>query len=257
METNRFFMVGAILLAAAISSCVVAPAQTTSPSVVGEQDGTLSAGTPNSTENISDEEVLPQDPNEREARLGRNRYFNGGHYDLTSGEDRFIEHYAPRMLPAIPLKESGIVFVGSVLKVQPYLSEDRTHVYTEMTFRVEDLFKCPPTFTRPADGTLVIDRIGGTMRLRSGQVVRDYTDLDIGGNPYIGGRYVVFAKERPKHGALDIVRAYELRDGKVFRLAEDGKPGKVLLSTKANRTDDPLSNEQTFLHAIVASDPKR
>lgn len=95
------------------------------------------------------------------------------------------------------------------------------------------------------------------MRLRSGQVVRDYTDLDIGGNPYIGGRYVVFAKERPKHGALDIVRAYELRDGKVFRLAEDGKPGKVLLSTKANRTDDPLSNEQTFLHAIVASDPKR
>jgi hypothetical protein len=46
-------------------------------------------------------------------------------------------------------------------------------------------------------------------------------------------------------------------DGKVFRLAEDGKPGKVLLSTKANRTDDRLSNEQPFLQAVVASDPKR
>lgn len=64
-----------------------------------------------------------------------------------TAKGRFIEHYAPRMLPAIPLKESGIVFVGNVLKVQPYLSENRTHVYTEMIFRVEDLFKYPPTFT--------------------------------------------------------------------------------------------------------------
>ena len=63
---------------------------------------------------------------------------------------------------------------------------------------------------------------------------------------------MVFAKERPKHGSPDIIRVYELRDGKVLRLAEDGKPGKVLLSTKANQTDDPLSNEQTFLQAVVA-----
>lgn len=233
-------MLSAVLLATAISSCVVFAAQTPPPTVTPAQT-------------ISAEEVLPQDPSERQARLVKNRYFNGGHYDLTRDEDRFIEHYAPARLPVIPLKESGIVFVGSLLKIQPYLSEDRTHVYTEMTFGVEDdLFKSPSTITRPADGTLIIDRIGGTMRLRSGQVVRDYTDLGIGGNPYIGGRYVVFAKEQPNHGPLDIVRAYELRDGRVFRLAEDGKPGEVLLTTKANQIDDPLSNEQTFLQAVRA-----
>ena len=255
MERKKFLLAVAIGLGATISLCVRVPAQISSspPSVAQQQNVTASAGVQGETENVSDEEALSQDPNERGARLAKNRRFNGGHYDLTRSEDRFIEHYAPRMLPAIPVKESGIIFVGSVLRIQPYLSEDRTHIYTEMTFRVEDMFKYPPSFTRPANGTLVIDRIGGTMRLRSGQVVRDDTDVDIGGKPYVGGRYVVFVKERSEREALDIIKAYELRDGKVFKLAEDGKPGKVLISTTPSKTDDPLSDEQTLLQAVMAS----
>jgi len=206
-------------------------------------------GVQGAAESVGEEQSLPEDPSERATRLATNRRYNGGHYDLTVSEDRFIEHYAPRALPAIPTRESKGVFVGSVLGTQPYLSEDRTHVYTEITFRVEEMPKNPAGFARPANGTLVIDRIGGAIRLKSGRVVRDDTDVGIGGRVYVGGRYVVFATEQQKREGLDIVKAYELRNGRVFKLMEDGTPGAVLLSNTPNRGDS-LSDEQTFLQTI-------
>lgn len=250
MKTNKFPILGCTVLGAALSLCVIAMPHAILPAFA-EQNGDISAGALTSAPNIIDEEPLPENPNERKARVERSRYFNGGQADLTRSGNQFIEHYALSVLPPIPFKESGIIFVGTILKLQPYLSEDRTHIYTEMVFRVEDLFEYSSSFARSPDGRLVIDRIGGNMRLRSGQLIRDYTDLDIGGSPYVGGRYVVFAKERPKHGPLDIVRAYELRNGQVFKLGQDGKPGKVLFTTRPG-AKDPLSDEQTFLQAVVA-----
>jgi hypothetical protein len=151
------------------------------------------------------------------------------------------------------LKESALALVGSVTKVQPYLSVDRTHIYTETTLQVEELFKSPEGFKLSSDQTLILDQIGGAMRIRSGRVIRDGSGIDFLGQTYVGGRYVFFLRQVHEGKDLAIVKAYELRDGKVFKLTEDGSPGKVLLSKTPNKADS-LSDEQEFLQAIRQHD---
>src|ERR1035441_9949212 len=41
----------------------------------------------------------------------------------------------------LPVSESDTILLGSVSKVQPYLSEDGTNLYTEYTVSVEEVFK--------------------------------------------------------------------------------------------------------------------
>jgi len=48
---------------------------------------------------------------------------------------------------------------------------------------------------------------------------------------------------------LTVIRAYELRDGKVFKLTGDGTAGSEVLSEKPNQPDF-LSKQDTFLKAV-------
>lgn len=150
---------------------------------------------------VADEAPLPQDSKEREARLTKNRRYNGGHCHLTAGRDCFFEIFEPWRLPEIPLEKSNIAFVGTVTQVQPYLAEDGSRIYTETTFHVEELFKRPANFTLASDRTLVIDRNGGAVRTHSGQILRDDTRDGFLGRPRVGMRYVFFADSI--HGGKD------------------------------------------------------
>lgn len=69
------------------------------------------------------------------------------------------------------------------------------------------------------------------------------------GKPYLGGRYVLFANRVNKGQDLTMIKAYELRDGKVFKLTEDGIAGTTVLSRKRNKHDS-LSSEETFLQTL-------
>ncbi len=199
--------------------------------------------------NVADETPLPEDSKERDARLSKNARYNGGGCDLTQGEDCFMEQYEPRGLPLIPLAEGAIAFMGRVSKIQPYLSADRTHVYAETTWKVDELFKQPKDFKLSSDGMIITDQIGGAVKLRSGRIATDNTRNGFMGKPYVGGRYVVFLEMIHRGEDLTLIRAYELRDGKVFKLTEDGTPGSVVLSNKPNQPDS-LSSEETFLQAV-------
>ena len=188
---------------------------------------------------------------EREARLAKNLRYNGGGCDLTQGEDCFMEQYEPRALPLIPLAEGAIAFKGQVVKMQYYLSADRTHVYTEATWKVDEMFKQPKDFKLSSDEIIITDQIGGAIKLHSGRIARDNTRDGFMGKPHIGGRYVVFLQTIHKGEDLTMIRAYELRNGNVFKLTEDGTPGSVVLSNKPNQPDF-LSSEKTFLQAVRA-----
>ena len=194
---------------------------------------------------------------ENTARQEKNRRYNGGRCNLTLDQE-CIEQYEPAALPLIPIEESTVAFVGHVTGVQAYLSADRTHIYTETTFRVQEMFKSPENFRLPSDQTLITDQIGGTMKMPSGQILQDNTRSGFMGKPRLGSRYVLFLT--PIHEGKDfaILRAYELREGKVFKLTEDGSPGNVLLSGTGDKPDS-LSDEQAFLQTIrhrKSLDPK-
>jgi hypothetical protein len=198
--------------------------------------------------NVAEEVPLPEDSREREARLAKNARYNGGGCDLTQGEDCFMEQYEPRALPLIPLAQGAIAFRGQVSKLQSYLSADRTHVYTETTWKVDEVFKQPKDFKLALDG-VITDQMGGALKLRSGRIATDNTRNGFMGKPYVGGRYVVFLETIHKGEDITMIRAYELRNAKVFKLTEDGTPGSVVLSNKPNQPDS-LSGEETFLQAV-------
>src|SRR5947207_5796420 len=119
---------------------------------------------------VAEEESLPQESKEREARLAKNLRYNGGGCDVTQGEDCFMEQYEPRALPLIPLAEGAIAFKGQVVKMQCYLSADRTHVYTEATWKVDEMFKQPTDFKLSSDEIIITDQIGGAIKLHSGRI---------------------------------------------------------------------------------------
>ena len=209
-----------------------------------------SIGQTSTNQVVIGEEPESSKPEERMARQAKSARYNGGGCDLTIPDrDCFFEGFWPSPFPQIPLKEGALAFVGSVTKVQPYLSLDRTHIYTENTIQIEELFKSPEGFRLPSDRTLIVDQFGGTMRLLSGPVIYDGSRIDFMGQTYVGGRYVFFLLRVHEGRDLGIVKAYELRDGKVFKLTEDGTPGKTLLSRTRNKADS-LSDEQEFLHDV-------
>jgi len=206
--------------------------------------------------NVADEGPLPQDSIEREARLAKNGRYNGGGCDLTQVEDCCMEQYEPRALPVIPMEESTIAFKGQVTKIQSYLSADRTHIYAETTWKVDEVFKQPKDVKLSSDETIITDQLGGAVTLHSGRIATDNTRNGFMGKPYIGGRYVVFLTRIHKGEDLAMTRAYELRDAKVFKLTEDGTPGSVVLSNKPNQPDS-LSSEETFLQAVRSGAAKQ
>jgi hypothetical protein len=179
---------------------------------------------------VFDEEPLPADPGKRHARLEKNKRYNGGACDLTTltADSVCIDQTWPR-LSLVPIAESKVVVMGQVLRMQPYLSTDRRRIYTEITLRAEEVYKSPMNFKLSADRTLVIDLVGGALKLPSGQVVRDDTRIDFLNKPHVGGRYVLFAKGIHGGRDLSMIRGLELRDRRVFLLSEDGSPGTILV----------------------------
>jgi|SRR5580704_2099755 hypothetical protein len=197
---------------------------------------------------IGEEPELSQ-PEVRMAREAKSARYNGGGCDITiPGRDCFFEQFAPGAVPRIPLGESDFALVGSVVKMQPYLSADRTHIYMETTIQVQELFKNPEGFRPSSPQSLIVDQIGGAMRTYSGRVILDESKIDFSGQTYVGGRYVFFLRQVHEGKDLAIVGAYELREGKVFDISKDGSPSNVLakIPNKLNTPSDELDLLQTL-----------
>ena len=193
------------------------------------------------------EEALPSDRRLREARLAKNARYNSRGPDLTRrGSESFIDQEWPRALPIIPAKESNLTVVAEVVRMQPYLSKDHSRIYTEITVRPEEVIKSDQHLE--TSSAVVIDRVGGVLRTQSGQIVNDNIMIDGLGRTRIGGRYILFAKKIHNGRDLTLIRGYELRAGRVFRLEDNGNSGSALVSSTPGASDIP-SDEKSFLEA--------
>jgi hypothetical protein len=198
--------------------------------------------------NIATEEAEAADAKERDARRAKNVRYNAGRTDLTKRDPKiegFVEQVWPRR-DLIPAAESAVIATGRVVKVQPYLSADRSRIYTEITIRADELLKQDRASRISVDKTLVIDRLGGVLRLRTGQVVRD--DVQIGnlGITQLGKRYVLFARSVNDGTDISLMGSYELVDCKVF--TNDSRPRR-LISTLPG-VPSTWADEAAFLKAV-------
>jgi hypothetical protein len=112
----------------------------------------------------------------------------------------------------LPVSESDTILLGSVSKVQPYLSEDGSSLYTEYTVSVEEVFKDSASLFPKKDSVIALFRMGGSLRLPSGAVVR--TDVHgLGDPPVAGHRYVCFLRYDALGYWFRIDKLWELRNG--------------------------------------------
>lgn len=207
------------------------------------------SSTPENQAIVSDEE--PESPNakERESRKAKSIRYNRGGNDLTARNpdaEYFSELVLPRGLPLVPSSESAAVVIGTVVRLQPYLSEDRSRIYTEITVQVEDVLKSDSRKLLSADSMLIVDRVGGALRLKSGRIVRDEVTIEGLGKPCVGRRYVFFAQRVNKSNDLSLIKGYELQNGKVFTF--DTRASKPISA----KPDVPVSfsDETVFLDVV-------
>jgi hypothetical protein len=243
---------------AVLSSAAIALiAQDTSHLAVARQlsRGDVSQGT-TADSDVFDEAPDQSDSRALESRRSKNTRYNTGRLDLTSSSaegDRFFEHLWPRT-ELIPASESATIVTGTVVKFQPYLSADRSRIYTEISIRVDSILKRSEANPSSAVPTLlVVDRLGGALRLRTGRIVRDEVQIDGLGGTCLEKRYLFFAGAANNGRDLSLIRSYELARSEVF--TNDSRPRRLISAAPGVPKEWTL--EETFLLAVREAIGKR
>jgi hypothetical protein len=164
--------------------------------------------------------TVPSETNPEKAakRRAKGKKFNKSDFrvhpdDLS--ENTTIVDAVDRSLPVFPIKQSAVVLTGTIVTSQAFVSEDRTGVYSEFTVKVDEVLKSGSPQIMAGDSAEV-ERAGGRVKFPSGRV--HWYSVDKENMPGPGRRYVFFLKMDDSDDGLQIITAYELRDGKVFPL---------------------------------------
>ncbi|HEX8197570.1 MAG TPA: hypothetical protein VF571_15350 [Pyrinomonadaceae bacterium] len=119
----------------------------------------------------------------------------------------------------LPASESEIVVVGKVLDAQAYISNNKQGVYSEFTFRVDEILKTNST-NITQNSLINVDREGGFVLYKNGK--KRLHRIAGFGMPSVGRRYVLFLKNPEKSLNYEIITGYELSADGIANL--DGFP---------------------------------
>jgi hypothetical protein len=147
-----------------------------------------------------------------------------------------IEERPP--LDPIPISASDAIVVGKVLKVQPYLTELQTSIYTEFTVQVDEVIKSDSDIAKASKKPIVVDREGGVLRQSDGKILR-YWVVGIGQFPNLGKKYLLFLNRIHESQDISILAGYELN-------------GNSILPLEDSSASSPYArlNEQEFLNVV-------
>jgi len=209
---------------------------------------------PRPEEEAINEAPESDDPTQRADRAAKNARYNSqlNEQDLTSlppgmrKDSIFCGQYDPTILPT---GRHDVIVLGTLTSIQPYLSANRTAIYTEYQLDIEEVFKPAQENLSLVQGRLIIDRPGGVLRMSNGRIIAS-TESGTGmARPLDAGRrYVLFS--RFIHGNRDLILgfAFELRDGKAYALWQ--APGHDRPVGELPGADVALTEEQTFVRAV-------
>jgi hypothetical protein len=200
--------------AAALTAFVLALAVTSLSALRGQQHATHAP-----KQQQADDSPLPvvdysDRSHEKDAkrRAKGKRYDDDGAVQTEAWKDGIVAHtndWEVR-LPALPVGESNLIVVGTVLDVQAHLSPANTGVYSEFSVKVDEVLKDSAASVSTGD-LIAVDREGGRVRYPSGSIVTHYVTGQ--GVPRPNKRYVLFLKRGEEN--LTIVTGYELHEKKV------------------------------------------
>src|SRR5262245_46971811 len=194
------------------------------------------------------------DPTQRTDRAAKNARYDiqANAQDLTSlppGVGRstiFCGQYDPTILPT---GNHDVIALGTLTSAQPYLSANRTAIYTEYQLDIEEVFKPEHRDLSLVQGRLIIDRPGGVLRMRSGRIIASTVGGTALARPLdVGRRYVLFSRFIHDNRDLRLGYAFELRDGKAYALWE--QPGYDRPVGELPGAVAALTEEQAFVMAV-------
>jgi hypothetical protein len=142
-----------------------------------------------------------------------------------------------------------VIVLGSTISAQPYLSADRGTIYTEYSLEVEEVLKPSSAKLPLVQGQLIVDRTGGVLRRRNGQVIAAQFQATRLARPLdVGRRYLLLCRLIDDGKDLILGEAFELLDGKVYALGE--QRGRDRLVGELPGAEPFLSEEKGFLAAV-------
>jgi hypothetical protein len=176
----------------------------------------------------------PNTDAERAYRLEKGRHYDNMNLVYEQPDEVWSksDHWH-RDLDAIPVAQSDLVVSANVVDAKAYLSNDKTGIYSEFTVRANEVLKNDAHATLGKDGTIIIDRVGGSVLFPSGhlQTTHPFAGQKL---PQIGRQYLFFLKADEGGQILSILTAYEVREGKVFALDDIRKFADLNGTDEAN-----------------------
>lgn len=163
----------------------------------------------------------PATPAEKAMRGKIGAFFNtGGKGPALDSDERPFGKPGPATIAdptpraALPFAEASVVILGRVVDTQPYLSEDKRAVYTEVAVHVDELLKVNSVFNTQEGDVIVLVERGGAARLANGRVVI-HPVYGIGTPLRRGGQYVLFLRSADIIPRFFVWTAWELRGSRV------------------------------------------
>lgn len=148
-------------------------------------------------------------------------------------------------LTALPIEKSEVVILGRVIDAKAHLSNNKASVYSEFKIEIERVFKNDSQQEFEDGKYLRAERPGGIVRYPSGAKLW----FRVAGQemPRVNQRYVFFLTnnfQRYGHHKqdLNILTAYELREGRVFPL-DNPSNSHPIVSTYIGKEESVLLND--------------
>lgn len=182
-------------------------------------------------------------------RSAKNIRYNTGGMNLTTRDstlEYFIETFIPRGLPILPIDESSDIVTGKIVKIQPYFSQDKSQIYTEITINVEETFKNLSPNIFMVSKTIILTELGGSIELDSRKEVRYEVKIDGRGNLCNDRRYIFFIESINANNDYQFIKVYELDNGKVYTVGNK----KKLFSEKSATLYKLSNKENEFLKKL-------
>jgi hypothetical protein len=183
----------------------------------------------------------PLNPDDSVKRRKRNKL-----HDHQSGEsikeapypvERIWSSHWAREVPAIPVSQSDVILIGTVVDSQAYLSADKTGVYSEFGIHVDEVLRGIGTNTLNYP-VVSVERFGGAVRFASGVIQKYRTSGQ--GMPRKGRRYLLFLKKIDQDDDFSILTAYELRGEKIVPLDGSSQQGNERLAFDSYKGADVI-----------------
>jgi hypothetical protein len=149
--------------------------------------------------------------------------------------------------PALPITQDNFVVVGEVIDAQAFLSDDKTNIFSEFSFRVEDVLKQNAEQPVSINEVITTERAGGKVKLPSGKMLHRLVEgVPM---PKMGKRYVMFLKYDKETDSSYIITGYKLEAGKVTPLDGMGLEGQIVQSLENFQQYDSV-DENSFLNTV-------